>query len=290
MKKVAVINDISGFGKCSLTVAIPVLSVLGIQACPIPTAVLTAQSGYPYHHMTDMSDMMMQFRDDWKKLGKKMDGFYSGFLSSDRQYEKIIDLYETLKKDDAQFLVDPVMGDHGKVYGIYTNRLCHGMQELLSVATVTTPNLTEACLLTGREFDKVTSYHRKTDFYKAVEEIGREMIRNGNKKLEVVITGARFEEENRQCIANITIDKTGTCSIYEQEDLGRSYSGTGDLLASCICGYLLNHISLEKALQYTSAFLWNAIKESIEEDIPSDEGTQFEHHLSELLIQKKGTV
>lgn len=301
MKKVAVINDISGFGKCSLTAAIPVLSVLGIQACPVPTAVLTAQSGYLYYHMTDMSDMMSRYQEDWNKLGKRMDGFYSGFLSSDRQYEQILDLYESLKKSDSQFLVDPVMGDHGKKYGIYTDRLRDGMKELLSVATITTPNLTEACLLTGMDFDKVTNYSDKTDFYKAVEEVAWKVAKlkeNSSKgksddnqineqskainRLEVVITGARFTEDNRQHIANVCFDRNGTGSVYEQEDLGRSYSGTGDLLASCICGYLLKDKSLQEAIEHTSGFLWNSIKEAIEEDIPSNEGVPFENHLLEL--------
>ena len=115
MKKAAVINDLSGFGKCSLTAAIPVLSALGVQCCPLATAVLTGQTGYPYFHCTDLTDMMPQYIDAWAQNNAHFDAIYSGYMTGRKQIEHLLDLITQFRRDDTLLLVDPVMGDDGRV-------------------------------------------------------------------------------------------------------------------------------------------------------------------------------
>ena len=115
-KKIAVINDLSGFGRCSLTAAISVLSVMGVQPCPLPTAVLSAQTGYPSYYCDDYTDKMQYFRREWKKMDARFDGIYTGFVASERQIENIFEFLDTFRRKKTFLLVDPVMGDNGKVY------------------------------------------------------------------------------------------------------------------------------------------------------------------------------
>ncbi|MFV0465471.1 MAG: bifunctional hydroxymethylpyrimidine kinase/phosphomethylpyrimidine kinase [Lachnospiraceae bacterium] len=287
MKKIAVINDISGLGKCSLGAAIPVISVLGHQVCPIPTSVYTAQTGYASYHMRDLKALMEFTVADWRKAGERMDGFYSGYLSSAEQYEQVLTIYEGLKKEDSFLLVDPIMGDHGEAFPIYSDALRQGMQELIRSADVTTPNLTEACLLTSDSFEDVEKYPQKEDRLKVVEEIGMKIKQISQKKMTVIITGIRYTDvpAQKKWIGNFCIEEDK--SIYlEQSDLLLSYSGTGDLLASCICGYLMNGVKIEEAIQKTMHFLELSIREAMRLNMPSNAGVCFEPYLFELLDHK----
>lgn len=123
MKKIAVINDLSGFGKCSLTAAIPVISALGLECCPMPTAVLSNQTGFESFYCDDFTDKMDFFTSEWKKLGVRFDGILTGFIASHRQAEKIFRFLDEFQNDDTVFFCDPVMADDGK-FTIYTTRLC----------------------------------------------------------------------------------------------------------------------------------------------------------------------
>ena len=119
-KKAVLINDLSGLGKCSLTAAISVLSVMGIQACPMPTAVLTSQTGFESFYCNDCTDKLDYYTSEWKKLGFQPDGIYTGFLSSEKQVDKILSFIDSFETDDTLVLVDPVLGDGGRTYSLYT--------------------------------------------------------------------------------------------------------------------------------------------------------------------------
>ena len=147
MKKIAVIQDLSGLGKCSLTAAIPVISVMGVQAVPLPTAVLSNQTGYPSYYCDNYTEHMEQIMDEWEKRGFSPDGIYTGFLADEEQADKILDFFRRFRKEKTVVLVDPVMGDNGGAYGIYTEGLRERMVQLVRSAQVITPNLTEALLL-----------------------------------------------------------------------------------------------------------------------------------------------
>lgn len=151
-KKIAVINDLSGFGKCSLTAAISVIAAMGVQPCPLPTAVLSAQTGYPSYYCDDYTDRMELIYREWEKMQVHFDGIYIGFLSGEHQIEKVLEFLDMFLKKDTFLLVDPVMGDNGVRYPFFTTEIVSAMKELTSRADIITPNLTELCLLTGTDY------------------------------------------------------------------------------------------------------------------------------------------
>ena len=155
LKKVAIIQDMSSFGKCSLTAAIPVLSVMGVQAVPLPTAILTAQTGYSSYYCKDLTSKMDNFIDEWRTLGATFDGIHTGFVTGKEQIDRIFQFLNVFHSNETKLLVDPVMGDQGEVYKMFTGELLDRMKELVKHADIVTPNVTEYCLLTDISYEKV---------------------------------------------------------------------------------------------------------------------------------------
>ena len=148
-KKIALINDITGFGRCSIAVELPLISALKVQACPLPTAILSVHTGFPTYFIDDYTDRMKDYIASWKKNGLTFDGISTGFMNSLEQIDIVIDFIHQFKQPDTIVIVDPVMGDYGKLYASYTEKLCAEMRRLMQYADVITPNLTEACQLLG---------------------------------------------------------------------------------------------------------------------------------------------
>ena len=169
MKKIALINDLSSFGKCSLTAAISVVSVMGIHAVPLPTAVLSAQTGFPSYYCDYYTDRMDFFTDEWKKMNVHFDGIHSGYLAGWEQIQKVFYALDAFQTDDTIYLADPVMGDDGKHFKAFSNELLDGMRQLCTRASITTPNLTELCLLTGSDYAALTAHAKDKDY---LERIG----------------------------------------------------------------------------------------------------------------------
>ncbi|MDR7002379.1 pyridoxamine kinase [Neobacillus niacini] len=281
MKKVAVIQDLSSFGKCSLTAAIPVLSVMGVQACPLPTAILTAQTGYPSFFCEDFTSKMKYFIEEWSKLKVTFDGIYTGFVTGEEQIHNIFLFLEKFHSNETILLVDPVMGDLGEVYKLFTDELLVLMRELVKRADVITPNVTECCLLSGKSYEKLHRYSNETDYLKAVEEAGD--ILQQETGAQVIITGINppSADSDKQYIGNMYLD--GSNTFYRAKEYnGKSYSGTGDLFASVIMGSMMRGESLEKSVQLAEAFLTAAIQDSSKEQVPSVEGVNFEKYLKML--------
>ena len=154
--RVAAIHDMSGFGRCSLTVVLPVLAAMGAECCPLPTAFLSAQTAFPKSDRAvflDMTDQLARTGRHWQELGARFDAIYSGFLGSETQIGLIGEFIQTFRRENTLVLVDPVMGDWGKPYRTYTPGLCSRMAELAGHADVITPNLTEAASLLNEEYD-----------------------------------------------------------------------------------------------------------------------------------------
>ncbi len=149
MRKIAVVNDISGMGRCSLTAAIPVLSVLGLECCPLPTAVLSNQTGYDSFFCADFTEQMEAYIAEWRKRRINFDGILTGYLASARQADTILSFLEEFKTENTLYVCDPVMADDGRVYDTYDDALCGKIKMLAGKADVITPNLTELCILTG---------------------------------------------------------------------------------------------------------------------------------------------
>nr|WP_106781321.1 pyridoxamine kinase [Lysinibacillus timonensis] len=282
MKKVAVIQDLSSFGKCSLTAAIPVLSVMGIQACPLPTAILSAQTGYPSFFYEDFTSKMQYFEEEWSKLNVTFDGIYTGFVTGQEQIHNILKFLDTFYQKDTLLLVDPVMGDVGEAYKLYTNELLVQMKELVKCADVITPNVTECCLLTGLSYEKLHNYSNEQDFLKALEESGRTLQQATSAK--VIITGVNppSKDSNQRYVGNMCLDVSKTMYSHTPYN-GKSYSGTGDLFASVIIGSMMRGEDLEQSVVLAEEFLTAAINDTYLEGVQEVEGVNFEKYLNILL-------
>ena len=233
MKKIAVINDLSGLGKCSLTAAIPVISVMGVQACPFPTAVLSNQTGYETYFCEDLTRQMTPYMEQWKKRGFIPDGIYTGFLSDEKQADKILKFMDLFAGEETLILTDPVMGDDGEVYPIYTEGLRSRFRELVSRSYVITPNLTEALLLLyGKEEMekkwKVLETMPEAERLEKIQEIGQRLVLEFSLSA-VVITGVSYRENSQTPkMGNLVLEKEKVSWVFAEKS-GGSYSGTGDL-------------------------------------------------------------
>ena len=214
MKKAAVIHDLSGFGKCSLTAAIPVLSALGVQCCPVATAVLTGQTGYPCYHCTDLTAMLPDYIDAWGKNNAHFDAIYSGFLTGAEQISQVLDFIRQFREEHTLLLVDPVMGDDGNAYPFFTPGLLNGMKELTLEADVITPNLTEACLLADIPENALLHCRTNTDLLKLAEDVALRLQKKASHPQDVVITGVKCRDEKHPVIYNIAATANG---IYRHE-------------------------------------------------------------------------
>lgn len=297
MKKIAFINDLCGFGRCSLTAAIPVISTMGIEACPLPTAILSAQTGFPSYYCDDYTDRMNYFTDEWSKMNVTFDGIYSGYLANPSQIAQVKYFLDRFQKEDTLYLVDPVMGDHGQKYPFFTEELLAGMRELASRATVITPNLTEACLLAGVSYDDLYAHRYEEDYLLRIQDVAFTLLeKNGSTQTPlcdlqssnlsipskiVLITGILQEDADGAFVTNLAVSNE-ECACTSTSYTGISFSGTGDLFASAICGYLVNGVPLQEAMDKAVDFLQPAIEEATNTGIPRDFGIPFQKYLSRL--------
>lgn len=288
-KRIAVINDLSGFGRCSLTAAISVIAAMGVQPCPLPTAILSAQTGYPSYFYDDYTDKMGSIRKEWEKMGVSFDGIYTGFLSGSRQIGKVMEFLDVFYKKNSGFLlVDPVMGDNGQRFSIFSSEFQTEMKQLVSFADIITPNLTELCLLAGidpgavvkRPGEKRRPEDEKQIMH-TVEGLARSVMKTGPK--EVIVTGIRFVDntDGKEKMGNLIVTKD-EAKLFSQPFIGESYSGTGDLFASVIAGGKARGDSLEADTELAGEMIARAMSDSVSEGIPRDEGVEYEKYLPML--------
>ena len=226
MKKIAVINDLSGFGKCSLTAAIPVISSFGIQCCPLTTAVLSNQTGYDSYACRDLTGDMPAFIEEWKKLGVSFSGILTGFISSGMQGQIISDFIDEFNSESTLVVVDPVMADDGLIYKAYDDKCVEAIKQLADKADIITPNLTELCILAEEDYGKII----QLDYEALIEKI-RDMCLALNKKSERRIVASGIKTGGK--IANAVFEN-GSLEVIETEAFGGSFSGTGDILSAFI--------------------------------------------------------
>ena len=285
-KKVAVINDLSGFGRCSLTAAISVIAAMGVQPCPLPTAVLSAQTGYPSYYCDDYTDLMHFFHKEWVKMKVHFDGIYTGFVASEEQIQTIMNFLDTFRTPDTFLLVDPVMGDNGNVYKMFTPRLCDQMKQLVLQADYITPNLTELCLLTDYDYQKVISLTSPNDLAQTVHEISMPLLENGPRR--IIVTGIQFAspEDGNPQMGNLYITKD-FCHMKSFPYIGGSYSGTGDLFASTLAGGIARGDYPDDIIELAGTFIEYAMVDSVKEQVPRNDGTNYEQFLW-MLAKKEG--
>lgn len=285
VKKVAVINDLSGLGRCSLAAAIPVLSVMGVQACPIPTAILTNQTEYDSFYCYDYTDKLDYYISEWKKRDISLNGIYTGFLGSESQVDKILHFCKTFKKENTLLLVDPVMGDEGIIYDTYTPEMIQKMKILALSADVITPNLTECCLLTDSDYNEIISHENEGDYLKRIEVMARPLLRS--QIHTIIITGIIYQAptDTEPKYYNLVITDQ-ECRYTSTIIYGGHYSGTGDLLASVVCGGMVRGETAYESVKRAVKFLDASLEESVRKNVAQNDGVNFETHLPLLLNTK----
>ncbi len=269
-KRIVVVNDFSGFGRCSLTVSLPIISAMKIQCSALPTAVLSNHTGYDDYFFDDYTDKMKNYYSKWEKLGLRFDGIYTGFLGSVRQVEIINDFIHKFKTENTLVIVDPVMGDNGRTYDTLTKELCIKIRELLPIADVITPNITEACILSG------TPYGGEAPDDELVKEVLKKLYTFGCKS--VVLTGVR----RKDMLLNFVYDGKNTDTV-SSEITGQERAGTGDVFASVLAGAMMNGDTLKVAVKKAADFTANAVGLSEKMNIPTQDGICFEEILSTII-------
>lgn len=271
-KKIAAINDLSGYGRCALTVTIPIISHMKIQCCPVPTSILSNHTGYEKYFFDDYSDRLPDYLLMWKKLGLTFDGIMSGFLGSKEQIDIVEQFINTFSTELTKVVIDPVMGDHGKIAGTYTEEMCIEMRRLVSYADIITPNLTEACKLCD------TPYKEKGWKKKELLVMAESLEKMGPQK--IVITGIPQGE----FIANFVYEKGEEAHFIKTHKVGDERCGTGDLFASIIAADAVNGVPFQKSVRKASSFVKKSMLKSIEMGIPRKNGVCFEEILDKLKV------
>ena len=272
--RIAAIHDLSCFGRCSLTIALPVLSAMGCQCCPLPTALLSAHTGFPGNTFLDLTVEMGRIADHWAAMDLQFDAIYSGFLGSADQVDTVARFFDTFKKSDTAVIVDPVMGDHGTAYRTCTPELCRGMRVLAENSDVITPNLTEAALLLDRPYEEI----RQADAY----EVVRRLSLGGRRS--VVLTG--YSSEPGQT-GTLCFDRdSGESKAVQTPRESQDFSGTGDLFASVLAGGVARGVPLFQAAQAAADFVRDCIARTLAEGLTEQDGVDFEPLLGQLTSSK----
>ena len=215
-------------------------------------------------------------------MAVNFDGIYSGYLANTLQIEKVIRFLNHFQQQDTIYLADPVMGDHGKAHPFYSEKLLYGMQELTARATIITPNLTELCLLAEADYDDLQKHCHSEDYLRRIQEICEILQTRAQRSQSILVTGILRNKDNAVTVTNLAVSPT-ECVSMETPYTGISFSGTGDLFASVICGSVVKGLSLTEALQKAADFLQPGIEEATRTKIPRDHGIHFEQYLSRLL-------
>ncbi|MBQ4544363.1 MAG: pyridoxamine kinase [Oscillospiraceae bacterium] len=266
LKSCAVINDLTGFGRCALNVTLPVMSALGVRVLAVPTAVLSNHTAFDEYYFSDLTDGMPLFFENWEKLGLSHDGIYTGFLGSEKQVDIILDFIKKSKTEKTHLFVDPIMGDDGKLYSTYTEELVLKMRSLVHDADIITPNLTEACLLAGVSYDKMQN---ATD--DEIFALAKRLCSLGARC--TVITGI-FRGRR---VLNFVYDAVrGEKFISSSKYIAGQFCGTGDLFATLLFGHVMRGCSLRRAIRRTSRFICRAVRLSERLGVSPTDGVAFE--------------
>lgn len=266
----AAIHDLSGAGKCSLTVALPVLSVCGVETSVLPTAVLSTHTGgFTGFTYRDLTEDLLPVARHWKKAGFRFHALYSGFLGSEAQIDLVAEIFQMFREPGTFVVVDPVMGDNGKLYQTYTEEMAQSMVRLCRRADLVVPNITEACRL-------LEIPYREGPYTRAfIGEVLAGLCELGPQK--AVLTGVYLEEKR---LGAACLDrKAGKPEFFLRDRMPGFYHGTGDLFASVLVGGLFNGMSLSEACDTAVEFTHRSIVSTKEKSKDFRFGPKFEEHL-----------
>jgi len=269
-KRIAVVNDITGFGRCSVAAALPIISAMKIQCCPLPTAILSTNTAFPNFFFDDYTPRMRAYMNHWKELNIEFDGICTGFLGSTEQIDIVIEFIEMFKKSNTTVIVDPVMGDYGKLYSTYTKEMCDEMKRLMQYADLMTPNLTEACILLD------VPYPNRNLTPNELENIAKSLCYHGPRK--IVITGLQHNGN----IQNFIYEIGKPYTIINVEKIGEDRSGTGDVFTSIVAANTVNGGDLVTSVEKATKFISKTIEYTAKLNTPVYDGICFEEYLTEL--------
>lgn len=273
VKRIAAVHDLSGFGRVSLTVVIPVLSSMGFQVCPLPTAVLSSHTQYPQFSILDLTDEMPRMIAEWKKLDVQFDAFYTGYLGSLRQVQIVSDFIDDFRQPDDLVVVDPVLGDNGRLYTNFDESMIREMRHLAAKADVITPNLTELFYLMDKPYKADNTDEELKTYLRFLSDAGPQVV---------IITSVPVHGESHKTSV-YAYNRVGdrywkiTCPY-----LPAHYPGTGDTFTSVITGALLQGDSLPIALDRATQFILQGIRATFGYEYDNREGILLEKVLHNL--------
>ena len=268
-KKIAVINDFCGFGRCSIGASLPIISAMKIQCCPLPTAIFSNHTGFNSFYYTDFTQHMDAYIAEWEKLHLQFSGILSGFLGSPDQIRIVTGFLKRFKTEGTIAVVDPVMGDYGKLYPTYSPLLAQQMSILLPYADILTPNLTEACILTQTDYNGDMDEHALSDICRKLSEQGpRKIVISGLERGDDLVN---YVYEAGKLPVTITEHKVGPCR-----------SGTGDVFSSIVAADAVNGVDFTDSVRHASSFIAKVLRRTVELDLPKTDGLCFEECLSEI--------
>lgn len=266
--RVAAVQDLSGFGRCSLTIAMPVLSAMGVQCCPVLTAYLSTHTGgFTGNTFLDLTDQMAPVTAHWVREGVTFDGIYTGFMGSREQISLTAELIRAFRRESGLVVVDPVMGDHGRPYRTYTPEMCQAMAELTALADVITPNRTEAAILLGADYGALR-LDSEADCRRWAERLSRD------GRCSVALTGVAQGDR----LGAVCFDRgTGETFFALADRVDAQFHGTGDLYASVLTGALVRGRELKEAALLAAEFTsLCAARTAAQPQLPEREGVDLE--------------
>lgn len=276
MKRIVTIQDISCVGKCSLTVALPIISAMGIETTVIPTAVLSTHTAFKNFTYRDLTNDLPKIANHWKQEKFDFDGIYTGYLGSIEQIDMLKEFFKQFKTSENFIFVDPVMADNGKLYAGFDTNFVKEMKKLCKMADIIVPNLTEASYMVEKEYKEIYSE----------EEIKNMLIELSNLGPKyVVLTGVSFKDNELGVMSyNKENNKFFT---YFKEKVPAKYHGTGDIFASTLVGAITNNNTLEEGLKIAVDYVWETINDTYKTNKEDAYGVNFENKIPYLINRIK---
>ena len=276
MKRIVTIQDISCVGKCSLTVALPIISAMGIETAAIPTAVLSTHTAFKNFTYRDLTGDLPKIAKHWKQEKFDFDGIYTGYLGSIEQIDMLKEFFKQFKTSENFIFIDPVMADNGKLYAGFDEKFVKEMKELCKMADIIVPNLTEASYMLEKEYKEIYSEQEIKDILIELSNLGPKYV---------VLTGVSFNE-NKLGVMSYN-KETNKFFTYFKEKVPAKYHGTGDIFASTLVGAITNRNTLEEGLKVAVDYVWETINDTYKTNKKDVYGVNFETKIPYLIDRIK---
>lgn len=284
MKNSIIFNDISGLGRCSLSVQLPIISTMKITTCPVPTGVFSCQSGFTKFHYTDLGEQVKKTIKDMMEMNIFFDGILAGFMMNESQLLVLDNYLNHPSNKNSLVLIDPILGDNGKQFRFFNQSYLKKLQETVRHASVITPNLTELCLLSDTDYQDIITFSELPieDYVEKIAEIAEPLF--SDKLKTVIVTGVhKKNNDETTSVHNVLVNSLETRFTSAEYKVG-NFSGTGDILAAMMFGYLMNDTNEVLSVERTSEFLQEVINKSVINHISGKFGTDFELELQNIRL------